>query len=438
MLLTEKWNKELVSEKYPSVNETDMAQMAMIMENAKAEETLLNERTDSADIAQFTPILVPLVRRVYPTLIANHLVGVQALKTPTAYLYALVYKYTNDSVNSIGASAKAQILTVGTAVAVGDVLVGATSTANGIVRYVEDGGLTALVEITNDILFEIESTTTTVTTVTATWSNEAQFQKVLTGYTGPLATDAAEDLTTNMKEVGFDIQRTLAESTSRKLKGKYTLEMYTDLKAMHGIDAEKEMVNLMGMELAWETDREVVNYVNDLANAASDVTISGYDGRWEVEKYRSLGIKIANEGRKVGQLVRKGSANTLLVTPKVSVALEAIGSFQISTTDVKIDAVNSGVNPSVGVFDKRFKTIVDNFSDGVTEYANVMYKGDSSKDAQAFLAPYSGATMVKTVDPENGNPAIILSSRYAIVSNPLTPGNYSSKFNVAFSGTALA
>jgi hypothetical protein len=414
-----------------------MGEMALMLENTKAEEKAINERTESGDIAAFTPILVPLVRRVYPTLIANNIMGVQALKTPTAYLYALVYKYTSSSDSAIHPSAKAQIVTLTSAVAVNDILSGDDSGAAGKVLYVENGGLTALVEITNGILFVAEDINTGANAIAATWTNEAQFQKVLTDYTGPYATSVAEGKRTDMNEVGFDIQRTMADAKARKLKGKYTLEMLQDLQAMHGIDAEKEMMNLMSLELNWEIDRQAVNYVNDLANAGADANISTYSGRWEIEKYRSLGIKISNDARKIGQLIRRGSANAMLTSPKAAVALEAIGSFQLAVTDAKIDAVNSGVNPNIGVFDKRYKTIVDNFNYG-DEYINLLYKGESTKDAMAFLAPYTGASFVKTVDPESGQPAVILSTRYAMVSNPLTPQNYAIKSAVNFASTVLA
>lgn len=436
--LNEKWESIIESEKSPIVNEQLKGDLALVLENTEAEKVLINERTETADIAQFTPILVPLVRRVYPTLIANNLLGMQALKTPTAYIYALVYKYGNTSANPVGMSEQAQILTLGTAVAVGATLVGDVSGANGEVVYVENGGLTALVKIANGILFGIEATDAATNSVLATWSNEAQFMKVLNDYSGPYATSAGEALSTDMKEVGFDIQRTMVEAKTRKLKGKYTLEMFQDLKNMHGIDAEREIMNLMQLELSWEIDRQAVNFVNGIASAASDVTISAYDGRWEIEKYRSLGIKIANEGRKVGQAIKRGSANTLLVSPKVAVALEAIGSFQLATTDSSVNSVNSGVNPNAGVFDKRFKTIVDNFNDGTHEYANVLYKGESPKDAMAFIAPYVGASFIKTQDPESGQPAVILSSRYGLVANPLTPELYAGKFDVNFGSTALA
>lgn len=437
MTLNEKWAKELNSSKFPAINEHARGEMALVLENTKTEEKLINERTESGDIAVFTPILVPLVRRVYPKLIANNIMGIQALKTPTAYLYALVYKYTNTSDASLNPSDKAQIVSVATPVAINDVLSGDVSGASGKVLYVENGGLTALVEITNGILFVEEAVNTAANSITATWTNEAQFHKILNDYTGPYATSVAEALRTDMKEVGFDIQRTMAEAKSRKLKGKYTLEMLEDLKAMHGVDAEKEMMNLMSLELNWEIDRQAVNYINGLSNAGADANIDGYAGRWEIEKYRSLGIKIANDGRRVGQLIRRGSANSMLASPKVAVALEAIGSFQLAVTDAKIDAINSGVNPNVGVYDKRFTVTVDNFN-ADSEYVNVLYKGDSSKDAMAFLAPYSGATFIKTQDPESGQPAVILSTRYALVSNPLSPENYGINSTVNFASTVLA
>jgi hypothetical protein len=438
MLLTEKWGKELTSDKFPTINESDMGQMALILENTKADEKLLTERSEASDIAQFTPVLIPLVRRVFPNLIAQHITGVQAMKTPTAYIYALAYKYLGNGTQDINAKDVAQIISVDTALTVGDAIKGDASAAEGVVLFVENGGLTALVKVTTSATFIEEAITkggNAAGTVSAVWSNDAMFGKLLTGYTGPYATSVGEDLNNDMNEIGYTIDRAILETKSRKLKGSYTVELLQDMKSMHGLDAEKEMSDLMGMELQYETDSQAIAAVRASAAAASDAVVAGY-GRWDVEKFRSLGIKVSNEAREIGRKIRKGSANTLMVSPKSSVALEVIGSFVQSPTNSKLDAVSGGFKPEIGTFDNRYKTVVDNISSG--ESVTAMYKGASNKDSGVFMGVYSGANLVKVTDPKSGNPAAILTTRNGFIENPQSPEAYTTNFSVNFTGTVLA
>lgn len=436
MLLTEKFQPILESDKFAPLASSEKLMMAQLLENMERDEArMLAEGTLTADIAPFTPILIPLVRRVYPNLIANEIAGVQALNTPTGYLYAMVSNYTGDSVNKLAPTSKGQIIVLDdvSGIAVGDVVT-ATSGASGKVAYIEDKNV--LVGLVGTSLFVATDTIGTAT-VEATFTNENGFQKVLKGYTGPYATSAAEALGNDMKEIGFDIRRTMAEAKSRKLKGRYSLEMMQDLKSQHGLDAETELMNLMSMELQLELDREIIAKARSLATATPDAVINGYAGRWEIEKYRGLGIKIANEAREIGRLTRKGAGNTMIVSPKVATALEAIGSFTLAPVrGSAVDGVSSGVTPSIGMFDGKYKVITDNFA--TSDYVNVLYKGANSKDAGMFFAPYQGASFIKTVDPTSGQPSIILSSRYDIVANPLNPESYFREFAVNTSGTILA
>lgn len=434
MLLTEKFQPILESANFAPLNSSEKLMMAQLLENMEKDEArMLAEGTLTADIAPFTPILIPLVRRVYPNLIANEIAGVQALSTPTGYLYAMVSNYTGDSINKISPTSKGQIvvlddvsaLTVGGAITAG-------SGATGTVTYIEDNNV--LVAVAGATMFVAGDTVGTAT-VEATFSNENGFYKVLKKYTGPMATATAEGLGNDMKEIGFDIKRAMAEAKSRKLKGRYTLEMMQDLKAQHGLDAETELMNLMSMELQLELDREIIAKANELATVTPDAIVDAYAGRWEIEKYRGLGIKISNEAREVGRLTRKGAANTMIVSPKVATALEAIGSFTLAPVKGSVDATVSGITPNIGMFDNKYKVITDNFAS--SDYVNVLYKGANSKDAGMFFAPYAGASFIKTVDPTNGQPSIILSSRYDIVANPLNPEMYFRSFDVNFSSTIL-
>jgi hypothetical protein len=443
MLLTEKFKPIIESANYASLTSSEAIAMAALLENQEKEETrLVAEGTVSGDIAQFTPILIPMVRRVYPSLIANEIAGVQPLALPTGYLYAMTSKYLGDSTNSIGSSELAQIVVVANAAnyPVGG-NISAASGATGVVKYVE--GKNLLVKLGNATLFvkgdNVDNTVTfsaTDTTVSDTFSNQAMFTKVLKNYTGPMATATAETLGDGMKEMGFNIERKSVEAMSRKLKGKYTLEMFQDMKAMHGLDAEKELMDLMAMELQLETDREMINLANATAAASGDVTISTFDGRWEIEKYRMLAIKIANESREIGRLTRKGAGNTMIVSPKVATCLDQLGSYTLAPVKSGVDSVLSGIRPQVGTFDGKYKVIVDNFAE--SDYVNVLYKGANNKDSGIFFLPYVGASFIKTVDPVSGQPAVILSSRYATGTNPLNPETYLRNFAVNFGSTSLA
>lgn len=444
MLLTEKYKEELTSSKYAPLQESDMNAMALLLENQTEEvERLMKEGTLTGDVALFTPILVPMIRRVYPQLIAHQLAGVQPMSMSSGYLYAMTSRYLgNKASGTVTPTKNGQILSL--ADATGFVVGGSVSTAAGAIGtiiYVE--GTKVLIDLVSgtfaagDVVDNASPFVASATTVTDTFSNEAGFKKVLKGYTGPVSTAVAEQLGSSMQEIGFDISRTLAEAHSRKLKGRYTLEMFTDLKKMHGMDAEQELMDLMAMELQLEIDREIISAVNGIATVTGDATINSYAGRWEIEKYRSLGIKISNESRTIGQLTRRGAGNTLVVSPKTAVALEQVGSFILATTPSTVNANISGFNPSnIGTFDNKYKVVVDNFAE--TDYATVLYKGASNKDAGVFFAPYVGASFTKTIDVETGNPALILSSRYAIVNNPMNPETYARTFGVNFGSTALA
>jgi hypothetical protein len=212
--------------------------------------------------------------------------------------------------------------------------------------------------------------------------------------------------------------------------------MFQDLKSMHGLDAEQELMDLMAMELQLEIDREVIAAVNSTATVVGDANISTYNGRWEIEKYKSLVVKMSNEAREIGRLTRRGGGNTIIVSPKVAVALEQVGSFILAPTPSNIDVNNSGIQPLVGNFNNRYKVIVDNFAE--KEYATVLYRGSNNKDAGIFFAPYVAAGFTKVVDPTNGQPAVILNTRYDIVKNPLQPETYFRSFGINFSNTVLA
>ena len=442
-LLTEKYADLLESEKYAPLEESEKGMMASLLEAGQRELDSLEESTVSGDVAQFTPILIPMIRKVYPALIANDLLGMQPLSTPTGYIYSMGYRYTNDSNNPIMPTTNAQILDVDAADVVGDTITGAVSGATGVVRYVE--GTKQLVELTTPgLIFAVEGLAggTNSTTANAVYSNELLFKNILKNYTGPYTTAAGEQLSTDMKEVGFDIQRKNVEAVTRKLKGKYTLEMYQDLKAQHGMLADEEIMNLMSAEIQSEMDREVLDFVNGNSTVLPDYFVwrdqtgvagTSNDGRWEIEKYRLAGIRFSAEAREIGRLTRRGSGNTMIASSKVVSMLDQLDGFAAAPIG---SGINDGVNVAVaGTFDRKFKVIQDVFA--ANDYATIMYKGADRRDGLGYFSPYSPLSFQRTVIAESGQPAIIAATRYALSTNPQNPEFYSRTMGIRFEDSIL-
>ena len=467
MLLTEKYNDLLESAKMPLIAESEKSSVALMLENQAMEETkLLAEGTVASDVQQFVPIFMPLARRVMPALIANELVGVQPLNTPTGFIYSLNFNYLGGGANAADSSSTlrispnkdSQILnitgTTGIAgVAVGDEIAkNGDATVSGTVVYVE--GSLALVKLTGTLVDNADviaggSTAKRFTTadelnVTAgdivigsTYSNELSFRKVLKNYTGPVATSAAELLGYDMKEVGFSIVRKSIEAVSRKLKGEYSVEMYQDLKAMHGLNADEELMNMMAVEVQNEMDREIVEQVNTWATATPDVSAFttaalAAGQRNDIDGFSNIAIKIANESREIARRTRRGAGNVIIASPKVVTMLETLKGYQGINSTVNGQVVGTGV---VGTFNKM-KVVMDVFAP--SEYVTVLYKGADRRDAIGYFAPYVPVSFTRITHEASGQPAIILSTRYGITSNPLNPEDYARTFAVDFTGTTLA
>jgi hypothetical protein len=441
-LLTEKYAELLESKKAPALLESDRNMMALLLENADAESArlLAESGTVSGDIAQFTPIIMPLVRRVYPTLIANELLGVQPMTMPTGFIYSLTNKYTGDDGTKKVGQFGAQVLEISVEnLADGTTVTGATSGATGTVIYSEDGKV--LVTLGSAVKFSVETITEDIgegvstSTISGVYTNESTFKNIFKNYTGPINTAAGELLGKDMKEVGFEIAKKSVEAQTRKLKGQYTLEMYQDLKSQHGLMADEEIMSLMRAEMASEIDREVVDFVNTNATVTPNAFApNSADGRWEIEKYRVEAIKIANESRQIGIDTKRGSGNILVVSPKVATMLEQIGSY---TTAPVASGVNQPVSGGVaGTFDGKYKVVVDQYAD--SDYATVLYKGQDRRDAMGFFAPFIPLSFQKVTKEDTGQPAIIASTRYALDTTPVNPEAYARTFGIDFSGSALA
>lgn len=440
----------LESTKFPTLNASDSAAMSMMLKNTEKEhDRLISEGTLTGDVQGFTPILMPMVRRVYPNLIANEILGVQPMSMPTGFIYALTNRYLGDGTAAGSAAPRAgQIVVTAVAdLAIGTVLT--TGAVSGTVLYSE--GFNALVElaggqfVAGDVVAEDIGEGATTTTVDGTFTNEASFGKVLKNYSGPVATAAAELLSTNMKELGFSIDRKQVEAKSRALKGQYSVEMYQDLKSQHGLLADEEIMSLMSYEMQAEIDRECVDFVNNTATQLVDTNFSAVttdgSGRWEIEKYRTEAIRISVESAQIGIDTKRGQGNVLIVSPKVGTMLEQVGTFKAAESKSNVAApVSGGV---AGTYDGRFKVIIDQYAEG--DYATVLYKGADRRDALGFFAPYVPMSFTKVTHPDSGQPAVIAKTRYALDTIPGSESatstdraaQYARSFGINFTNTVI-
>jgi len=452
------------SSKYPKLSSSQSAAMSLMLQNTQIEhDRLLSEGTLTGDVATFTPILMPIVRRVFPNLIANEILGIQPMGMPTGFVYALTNQYTGTGNNLANPNDNAVIVdvtygpganTIPEVAPIEGDSVTASGGATGVVLYVE-----VITDITAKILIGTNGSITTgetiegftaqsddIVTVDATYSNEAAFGRILKNYTGTYATVAAEALAKDMKEIGFTISKKSVEAKSRALKGQYTVEMYQDLKAQHGILADEEIMSLMSYEMQSEIDREIVDFVNDNATQLSDVTFTADStdgtGRWEIEKYRAQSIRISKEAAQIGIDTKRGQGNILIVSPKVATMLEQIGTFKVAEVSSGIRSPISG--GIAGIFDSRYKVIIDQYA--ISDYCTVLYKGADRRDAMGFFAPYIPMSFVKVTNVDSGQPAIIAKTRYALDTIPgISDANsndraqtYARSFGINFNNTVLS
>lgn len=489
----------LESRKYgESLKGANRAAMIQLFENTQEDvQKQLNEGTLTSDIAQFTPILLPMVRRIYPQLIANELLGVQPMSMPTGYMYALVNQYLGDGLRKVEDRTRpagvvytvnaTDAAAIEAGIAAGEIVPGTAAIQKdgvkvGTLLYVEKDiqtnvvgaeqhvGTKLLVTIlpddsangftptlpSDDVTlasgdsFDIVDTGGTVTglTVKATYSNESSFAHILKNYTGPYTTIAAEHLGDEMREIGFSIARKSIEAQSRALKAKYTVEAFQDLNAQHGLNMDSELMSLMQYEIQAELDREIVSFVKNNSQWLPDMqfglqtNMQVPDGRWEIERYRAQAIRIDKESVQIGLDTKRGQGNILLVSPKVCTMLEQVGSFQAApVASSVIQPISGGV---AGTFNNKYKVVVDQYAED--DFCTVLYKGANNKDAMGMFCPYVPLSFTKVTDYVTGQPVIIAKTRYALDTIPGVVNAesndrakcYARSFGVNFTNTVLA
>ena len=431
--LTEKWNPVLSHEGTEPIKDNyKKAVTAVLLENQerflREERGMINEAggsagnvsgaigasglsgsgltTQTGGLAGFDPVLISLIRRAMPNLVAYDICGVQPMSGPTGLIFAMKSHFEgrsgaealfNEPDNDFSAGFDASANAYDTANPVAGSNPGLLNDATG-------GGTTA--------------------------GNYARGEK-------PMAREDAEALGESNKlfrEMSFSIEKTSVTAQSRALKAEYTLELAQDLKAIHGLDAEQELANILSSEILAEINREVVRTVYTVAKSGAQNNVANQgvfdldvdsNGRWSVEKFKGLMFQVERDANAIAQQTRRGKGNFIITSADVASALAMSGTLDYSS------GLTGGGGPSIGEVDDtgnllvgtmigRIKVFVDPYSANVsnTHYYVVGYKGTSPYDCGLFYCPYVPLQMLRSIDPSTFQPKIGFKTRYGMVANP--------------------
>jgi hypothetical protein len=385
---------------------------ALVLENqekAMAEEgRVLNETAPTnsggglgagTNVASYDPILISLVRRALPNLIAYDIAGVQPMTGPTGLIFAMRSKYkTMDGNESFFNEANVAF--------------------SGTNALGANGNATTGYSNTNPVL-NLD--------VASSYGNSR-------GMTTAQAEGLGDNTTNAFAEMAFSIEKVTVTARSRALKAEYTMELAQDLKAVHGLDAETELANILSTEILAEINREVVRtvYTSAVKGAAYGTTTAGTfdldtdsNGRWSVEKFKGLVFQIERECNAIAKATRRGKGNMLIVSSDVASALAMAGVLDYTPAlNVNLTVDDTG-NTFAGTMHGRVKVYIDPYfggSDNGDELCTVGYKGTSPYDAGLFYCPYVPLQMVRAIGQDTFQPKIGFKTRYGMVANPFARG----------------
>ena len=410
--LVEKWSPVLNEESAGSITDAHKRSVtAAVLENTEnalreqgLQETAANAAgagtaaTGAAD--NWNPILISLVRRAMPNMMAYDVAGVQPMSGPTGLIFAMKSKYkTTKAGVSVDDEALFNEAAVGFS---GDSATTANGSPSGLAGVTDTDGDSSIVDSGADYApYTGDAYTTT----------EAE----ALGNTGEA-----------FAEMGFSIEKATVTAKSRALKAEYTLELAQDLKAIHGLDAETELANILSTEILAEINREVIRTINSQAKVGArqaNVTTKGIfdlssdaDGRWSAEKFKGLGVQLDREANVIAKETRRGKGNFIICSSDVASALAASGMLDYSpalSTNLNVDDTG---NTFAGVLNGRMRVYIDPYA--TADYINVGYKGTNPYDAGVFYCPYVPLTMVRAVGEDDFQPRIGFKTRYGMASNP--------------------
>ena len=401
--LTKKWSPILEHADLPKIQDRQrMQDTAVLLENQEranreerqalmedAHSNASGAMPDTGGVAKYDPVLISLVRRAAPAMIAYDIAGVQPMTQPTGLIFAMKSKYgTQGGPEALFNEADTDFSGKGTHA--GDPGAAGSTTGTGMTTA------------------EGETLGSTTGTPGATFN-----------------------------QMAFSIEKTSVVAQTRALKAEYTVELAQDLKSVHGLDAEAELSNILSQEIINEMNREVMRTVYSSAQVGAQVgtAVAGEfdldvdsNGRWSVEKFKGLMFQIEREANRIYQTTRRGKGNIIIASADVASALAMAGVLDYAPalkTDLNVDEASSTF---AGVLNGRYKVYVDPFAANGTaeQFLMVGYKGQSRMDAGIFYCPYVPLQLYRAVDPNTFQPKIAFRTRYGLVSNPFTSINSNS------------
>ena len=372
----------------------------------------------NGNIQGFDPILIQLIRRAMPNLMAYDICGVQAMSAPTGLIFAMRTKYATSD-NVVGSEAfynePINVFSGSTGIGTPGVTTGFSQSTDPFAGY--PGLATTLSGLCQGV---------------------------------GMLTSAGEALTPN--EMAFSVERVAVEAKTRSLAASYSIELAQDLKAVHGLDAESELSNILSTEILAEINREVVKTVYsqavlgcqqpDLFYKTAGSTAAGVglslagaglgggiydliqdsDGRWSAEKFRGLMFQIERECNVIAKQTRRGKGNIVICSADVASALAMGGFLNLSPAlNVSLDVDDTG-NTFVGTLNGKLKVYIDPYATETVNFCCVGYKGTSPYDAGIFYCPYVPLQMMRAIDPLTFQPKIAFKTRYGMVANPYSQG----------------
>jgi hypothetical protein len=429
-ILQEKWAPVLGHKDLPEIKDAYRRQVvATLLENQeraiREEHGMLNEvavnslgagtvspagsalsSSNTAGLAGFDPILISLIRRSMPNLVAYDIAGVQPMSGPTGLIFAMRARYENQG----GAEALYYEPDQGFS-AGSDASAGAYSVRNA-------SGVGGDAEGNNPAVLN---------------DSPAGTYEVARGMSRETS-EVLGEAGTLFREMAFSIEKTSVTAKTRALKAEYTLELAQDLKAIHGLDAEQELANILSSEILAEINREIIRtvYTVALPGAQQDVATQGTfdldidsNGRWMAEKFKGLLFQIQRDANAIGQLTRRGKGNFMICSADVASAMSMAGMLDYApalNTSLNVDDTG---NVFAGVLQGGIRVYIDPFGAPVysqgqaaKHYYVMGYKGTSPYDAGLFYCPYVPLQMVRSINPDTFQPKIGFKTRYGMVSNP--------------------
>ena len=349
-----------------------------------------------AGVAGYDPILISLIRRAMPNLIAYDICGVQPMTGPTGLIFAMRSQYANSTAK-------------GAETFYDEVNTGMSAGFNGTGTFGVGTG--------SGIGANNVGTTPDNTGGVGSYNYQAG---------APTSTVEGFGTGTTFPEMAFSIDKVSVTAVSRALKAEYTIELAQDLKAIHGLDAETELSNILQSEILAEINREVIRTINVSARqgASDGTTTAGIfdldtdsNGRWSVEKFKGLMFQLEREANKISKDTRRGKGNIVICSSDVASALQMAGVLDytpaLASNNLQVDDTG---NTFAGILNGRFRVYVDPYTTG--NYMTVGYKGANAFDAGIFYCPYVPLQMVRAVGQADFQPKIGFKTRYGMVANP--------------------